>query len=85
MSWQLIETAPRDGTKVLAGWDSGAVYIARWDGFHGVWVDGRSSFSEPPTHWMTLPKPPRRFIPWPGPTPQAVHDAVHRPTPDSAK
>ena len=62
MKWQPIETAPRDGTVILAA-HSGAVFDAWWDGV-SAWVDGTTSditddFVEfYPTHWMPLPEPP---------------------------
>lgn len=66
--WQPIETAPRDGTRILfytpgdeeTGW-LGIVTESHYDK-HGLvdlfvpqWQDGLE-----PTHWMPLPDPPRR-------------------------
>ena len=67
--WQKIETAPKDGTAVLA-WDGYDMAVTQW-GESSVyaraddWVVGptqddrntRSTFE--PTHWMPLPAPPR--------------------------
>lgn len=58
--WQPIETAPRDGSKVLAydpGWCGGTMAIARWwDGeFRTGNLPGEEMY---PTHWMPLPPPP---------------------------
>lgn len=59
MSWQPIEKAPRDGTKILAHapneWAE-VVYFDHGDGWcndDGEWLE---SFK--PTHWMPLPPPP---------------------------
>ena len=64
--WQPIETAPKDGTKVLVWRPSiGTHYeepkelIAHAD--VDVWVEGnwwRSRCNQQPTHWMPLPAPP---------------------------
>lgn len=62
-AWQPIETAPRNGTKILlwcAGNPSGEwPFMATWDPYHGFWVihvDGQSLHE--PTHWTPLPDPP---------------------------
>lgn len=61
MEWQPIETAPRDGTPVLAA-TSRSQYVAWNNGRSDMWVfvdDGRgNSFFFRPTHWMPLPPPP---------------------------
>lgn len=62
-NWQLIETAPKDGTRILAT-DGYEVEKIRWQ--RGVWVIRNCSdpfYDEEwdentPTHWMPLPKPP---------------------------
>lgn len=69
-AWQLIETAPKDGTVILIA-DSRAVYAAFWNGKHEPNFPWR--FVDPseddgfngwmgdkfgPTHWMPLPSPP---------------------------
>ena len=64
-AWQPIETAPRDGTKILA-WDGQDVKIARtkescsnppskfW-----VYTDEELTYYDySPTHWQPLPSPP---------------------------
>lgn len=59
MSWELIETAPKDGTKFIAtNWRSQEVFRCWWvsslrDG--GFWQDDHDSEQEP-THWMPLPR-----------------------------
>jgi hypothetical protein len=53
--WQLIETAPRDGTVVdvyCPTW--GRMPERWWDDGH--WVGTPHDFT--PTHWMPVPKPP---------------------------
>jgi hypothetical protein len=71
-AWRPIETAPKDGTRVLVyatmrgaalgGHDRGKDYgtwivIAAWEPDYGFWVDGSQCTPEP-THWMPLPAPP---------------------------
>jgi hypothetical protein len=61
MAWQPIETAPRDGTEILAYNAFAGRYLTRfvdgewpkygWDNMTGVWYPR-------PTHWMPLPPPP---------------------------
>jgi Protein of unknown function (DUF551) len=63
--WQKIETAPKDGTRVLATWaqtwtQSGPHVEACEVGEAGLWFysyDGDEP-GTPPTHWMPLPPPP---------------------------
>lgn len=67
MSWQPIETAPRDGTGILGGWFRGVFNKEHPWRHQGVtfWRDGEwvnpdeeeRSFYEP-THWQPLPAPP---------------------------
>jgi len=66
--WQDIETAPRDGTTILAHYPSKVGYVARqdiapihWSGWGGgVWENSNSGMkpSDQPTHWMPLPPSP---------------------------
>jgi hypothetical protein len=51
--WLPIETAPRDGTEILA-WDGEVTDVIWWDGL--AWDDGRRTVH--PTNWMPLPEPP---------------------------
>lgn len=64
-NWQVIETAPKDGTEILVYNDDGEVYQASWKidrwrlasaGQHGCGCCGGDA--EFPTHWMPLPAPP---------------------------
>ena len=65
MEWEPIETAPKDGTRVLL-YDrfmreqDFAVFVGRWVmGLHGAgWYATPGAFSKRPTHWMPIPKPP---------------------------
>ena len=66
MTWQPIETAPKDGTRFLA-WDPGYKHI--WQHHHCIewrvtdpW-SGRQMWSwagtgRTPSHWAPLPDPP---------------------------
>lgn len=57
--WQLIETAPKDGSTVLAIEDT--VFVTRWNFAHfveGEWTSGDDNSPISPTHWMPLPEPP---------------------------
>lgn len=59
MEWQPIETAPRDGTRVLLAGE-GLVRECRW--CYGDWQDpvyGEWFFETTPTHWVPLPEPPK--------------------------
>lgn len=58
--WQPIETAPKDGTRIIALEDD-EVFVAdyyRADGDEGWW-DSFNHFPAQPTHWITLPALPQ--------------------------
>lgn len=61
MNWQLIETAPKDGTRILvcrADRFPKNTYVARWH--EDVWSIGPlGEWRAYPTHWMPLPEGPR--------------------------
>ena len=62
--WQPIETAPKDGTRILGAWPQ----LRKWWTiqpvfFHcGDWIHGWDEDEDLalyPTHWMPLPTPPQ--------------------------
>ena len=63
--WQPIETAPKDGTKILA-FDPSlfGICLAIW--YQGGWYvseesqDGSGYEDMPISHWMPLPPPPEK-------------------------
>lgn len=64
--WQPIETAPKDGSKILAWFADGDYSIIYWGAYDGSWVQslpglGSDSGYSPDTfiHWMPLPEPPK--------------------------
>lgn len=59
--WRDIESAPKDGTWVLA-WPcySEGVHRVRWGGKRPpCWQDFMGRVPKPPTHWQSLPEPPK--------------------------
>lgn len=68
--WEPIETAPKDGTAILAAWPTGGGCFefdeARWgindsdegwfDEDGGTWFDCEGNACNPPTHWVPLPQ-----------------------------
>jgi len=62
MKWLPIDTAPKDGTEILA-YGSGAYAVLAWGytSFQLVHIGGYAEDSDwivNPTHWIPLPKPP---------------------------
>ena len=62
--WQPIETAPKDGTKILAydpdrGGSCEILYWGSWKG-KGAWQDDEANGYYEPSHWMPLPEPPQQ-------------------------
>lgn len=55
--WQPIETAPRDGTEILA-YDGTGVFICYFDEHADCWIIDFSCHMVCATHWMPLPEPP---------------------------
>lgn len=59
--WQPIETAPKDGTHVLA-YDGSNMTTVKWDRDYWALIE-QGYYAEDnewwPTHWMPLPKPPK--------------------------
>ena len=61
IDWQPIETAPRDGTRILL-WlaaPSTEPIIGRWERATLCWIDDRYSWNDEliPTHWAALVPP----------------------------
>lgn len=73
MTWQPIETAPKDGTLVLLYEPDNDEELIDARIFVGLWNDARdakfygtawecaeySAFNHYPTHWMPLPEAPK--------------------------
>jgi hypothetical protein len=67
--WQPIETAPKDGTRILLGYyyfqdeGGGSQLVAFWHQTHRMWCSTYQLFVDDspfaPTHWMPLPPPPK--------------------------
>ena len=62
--WQPIETAPKDGKRILA-WQKTwyMVNTCHWSDNTNCWIKAGVKLEHPdlwPTHWMPLPKPPNR-------------------------
>lgn len=64
--WQSIETAPRDGTRILLVHGS-YIWLDTWwkgDGTNSdwssivAWKQATGKTPDAPTHWMPLPTPP---------------------------
>ena len=57
--WRPIETAPRDGTEVLANTSGLGRVVVYWDDEESQWGTGLGYLDrDAPTHWMPLPLPP---------------------------
>lgn len=56
-AWQPIETAPRDGTCILACMTGDTIKTIAWDRWESCWEAGFGN-AVFPTHWMPLPPPP---------------------------
>jgi len=59
--WQPIETAPRDGTRVLIADEDVWMAVARFWPCNMAWTEDAASGLKlnEPTHWMPLPEPPK--------------------------
>lgn len=66
--WQPIETAPKDGSRILLYWPKTTripikIIIGNWRGDY--WSNDLLYFDEEkrncPTHWMPLPEPPQEY------------------------
>lgn len=67
MTWQPIETARRDGTKMDIWYRDGRKTDVYWsdvqswwctDGYYGPVEPSPLALYPPPTHWQPLPDPP---------------------------
>lgn len=60
LKWQLIDTAPRDGSEVLIAWPGQEPVVGWWERFRGcfAWHEASRPKFHQPTHWMPLPAPP---------------------------
>ena len=60
MEWKPIETAPKDGTPILACDEGSYPYIVEWFEYgSGVWI-GADKMYWSPDYWMPLPSPPSK-------------------------
>jgi hypothetical protein len=82
MSWEPIETAPKDGTWILAFCPASSSDELQWAVTRfcdGMWEidasDDRGSFSTTnrPSHWQPLPEPPLRIY-WHGELTTEAHN-----------
>jgi hypothetical protein len=52
LGWRTMDSAPKDGTELLAWWSAGEVHgVVHWS--EGWWVENGDLVS-PPTHWKPL-------------------------------
>ena len=56
MTWQPIETAPKDGTVIIV-YAPDFFQTAAWVG--NGWTNAANSWLGDVTHWMPLPEPPK--------------------------
>lgn len=56
-TWEPIETAPKDGTQILA-WDGYDYEVAHYSVKADEWTVCDDEYHMHPTHWMPLPDPP---------------------------
>lgn len=58
MRWRPIETAPKDGTEILAFCPKAGTHCVFWES--GYWREKASflGLRNEPTHWIPLPAPP---------------------------
>jgi hypothetical protein len=65
MTWQPIETAPKDGTHILAWRNNNPPTVVHWfddpeaPGFYTSVNEIAPNYPFNPTHWMPLPEPPK--------------------------
>ena len=56
-AWQPIETAPKDGRRILVAED-GEIYMVERGMNDWFWISGGHALYVTPTHWMPLPSAP---------------------------
>jgi len=56
-SWQPIETAPKDGSRILLATPTGKISDGMWSLQYRVW--SWPYVMVEPTHWMPAPEPPK--------------------------
>jgi hypothetical protein len=67
-AWQSIETAPKDGTRVLLHHPHAedetvvAGFWGEWGGAGPCWITDHAEGWLNPTHWMPLPAPPSSTV-----------------------
>lgn len=64
MKWRPIDTAPKDGSRVLGFTEFDLHLVIKWcdDNFFDEkfgWTDDDGGCRYSVTHWMPLPKPPK--------------------------
>lgn len=59
-NWQPIETAPKDGTNILAPIGYGFLDVIYWDNNNWRETSDGKGLRNHPTHWMSLPNPPEK-------------------------
>ena len=65
--WQPIETAPKDGTRIIGLCSRLSVttikFVSAFEGDAPAWFSGElGKYVSPITHWMPLPEPPDQTI-----------------------
>jgi hypothetical protein len=59
MNWQPIETAPKDGSSILAyNATSKKMILLEWRDYEDSWCVTWNGQKSDCTHWMPLPEPP---------------------------
>ena len=74
LDWQPIETAPKDGSRIVVWVGRYGAVIARWlretAGTPCWWGQVSQGVAVQPTHWMPLPAPPEALRPAPAALPE---------------
>jgi hypothetical protein len=56
--WQPAETAPKDGTEVLAYTNDGSFDLVEWNDLTEQWWNGNSGYASVLVSWQALTPPP---------------------------